>query len=202
MAVAKPTAAFGGAPLDLARIPAGQVFGRIYHQRFLDPLGYGKSRSRFSDPRRRVTDARFGVLYLGSSLEVCFLEAVLRDERDGEVGDHLMAETELDTRQYAEIAAKEELKLLDLTGNGPVRMGVPSDVVRASKQALARQWSVAFYEHPEQVDGILYPSRLNGQVNLAAYDRAVSKLAVRTTSTLLHAPSLARVLNHLKVALI
>lgn len=202
MAAAKPPAAFGSAPLDLARIPAGQVFGRIYHQRFPDPLGYGKSRSRFSDPRRRAPDSRFGVLYLGSSLEVCFLEAVLRDDRDGEVGDHLMAETELDIRQYAEIAAREELKLLDLTGSGPVRLGVPSDVVRGSKQTLARQWSAAFYEHPEQVDGILYPSRLNGEVNLAIYDRAVPKLEVRTTSTLLHASGLARVLNRLKVALI
>lgn len=202
MATAKPPAAFGSAPLDLARIPAGQVFGRIYHQRFLDPLGYGKSRSRFSDPRRRKPDARFGVLYLGSSLEVCFLEAVLRDERDGEVGDHLMAETELDTRRHAEIATREELKLLDLTGSGPVRMGVPSDVVRGSKQALARQWSVAFYDHPDEVDGIRYPSRLNGEVNLAIYDRAVPKLEVRATNTLVHAPGLARVLNHLKVSLI
>ena len=202
MAAAKPSAAFRSAPLDLARIPAGQVFGRIYHQRFPDPLGYGKSRSRFSDPRRRVADAGFGVLYLGSSLQVCFLEAVLRDHRDGEVGDHLIAETELDTRQYAEIVAGEELKLLDLTGSGPVRMGVPSDVVRASKQALARRWSVAFYEHPEQVDGIRSPSRLNGEVNLAVYDRAVPKLEVRATSSLLHATGLPKVLNHLKVALI
>lgn len=101
------------------------------------------------------------MLYLGLSLKVCFLEAVLRDERDGVVGDYLMDETELDTRRYAEVQVREALKLIDLRGDGPVRMGVPSDVPRGSRQTLARKWSVAFHDHPEQVGGIIYPSRLN-----------------------------------------
>ena len=104
------------------------------------------------------------MLYLGSSLKVWFLEAVLRDERDGVVGDYLMDETELDTRQYAEAEVREVLKLIDLRGDGPVRMGVPSDVPRGPNQILARKWSVAFHEHPAQADGIIYPSRLNVSV--------------------------------------
>lgn len=47
MAPREPPPGFAKAALDLTRIPAGQLFGRIYHQRFTDPLGYGKSRSRF-----------------------------------------------------------------------------------------------------------------------------------------------------------
>lgn len=202
MASREPTAAFATAGLDLARIPAGRTFGRIYHRRFPDPLGFGKSRSRFSDPRRRIESSRFGVLYLGSSLKVCFLEAVLRDDRDGVVGDFPMDEAELDARQYAQVMTKAELTLLDLTGDGPVRMGVPSDVLRASRQSLARRWSISFHDHPAEVDGIYYPSRLNGEVNLAIYGRAVSKLTVATTQSLRAAPGLARVLNDLDVALV
>lgn len=198
----EPTAAFATAGLDLVRIPVGCTFGRIYHQRFPDPLGFGKSRSRFSDPRRRIEANRFGVLYLGSSLKVCFLEAVLRDDRDGVVGDFPMDEAELASRQYAQVATNAELALLDLTGDGPVRMGVPSDVLRSSRQALARRWSIAFHDHPAQVDGIYYPSRLNGEVNLAIYGRAVSKLTVATCGSLRMAPGLARVLNDLEVALV
>ncbi len=104
MSSREPTAAFATAALDLVRIPGGRTFGRIYHQRFPDPLGFGKSRSRFSDPRRRIEANRFGVLYLGSSLKVCFLEAVLRDDRDGVVGDFPMDEAELDSRRYAQVA--------------------------------------------------------------------------------------------------
>lgn len=197
----RPTAAFATAGLGLVRIPAGRTFGRIYHQRFVNPLGFGKGQSRFSDPRRRVEANRFGVLYLGSSLKVSFLEAVLRDDRDGVVGDFPMDEAELDTRQYAQAVTNTELTLLDLTGDGPVRMGVPSDVLRSSRQSLARRWSVAFHDHPAQVDGIYYPSRLNGEVNLAIYGRAVPKLTLATAGSLRAAPGLARVLNDLEVAL-
>ena len=202
MPTTEPTAAFAAATLDLAHVAPGAVFGRIYREAFPDPLGFGKSRSRFSDPRRRAEANRFGVLYLGSSLKVCFLEAVLRDDRDGVVGDYLMDETELDTRRYAEVKVREALKLIDLRGDGPVRMGVPSDVPRGSKQTLARRWSAAFHEHPKQVDGIIYPSRLNGETNLAIYDRAIGKLLAPRVHLLRGAPALARVLNDLDIAIV
>lgn len=202
MSSTAPTAAFATAKLDLSHVAPGAVFGRIYRQAFPDPLGFGKTRSRFSDPRRRAEANRFGVLYLGSSLKVCFLEAVLRDERDGVVGDYLMDETDLDTRRYAEVEVHETLKLIDLRGDGPVSMGVPSDVPRGSRQTLARKWSVAFHDHPEKVDGIIYPSRLNGETNVAIYDRAVSKVQAPRVYILRRAPGLARVLNGLAVAII
>lgn len=202
MAGAPPTPAFASAALDLAHIAPGAVFGRIYREAFPDPLGFGKTRSRFSDPRRRAEASRFGVLYFGSSLKVCFLEAVLRDERDGVVGDYLLDESELDTRRYAEVEVREALKLIDLRDDGPVRMGIPSDVPRGSKQTLARKWSVAFHEHPEQLDGVIYPSRLNGETNLAVYDRAVGKLVAPQIQILRRAPGLARVLDELAVAIV
>jgi len=48
-----PPPAFATASLDIAHIPAGRIFGRIYRQGFSNPLGYGKSPSRFSDIRKR-----------------------------------------------------------------------------------------------------------------------------------------------------
>jgi hypothetical protein len=171
-----PTPAFAGVALDITTIPAGAEVGQIHRKIYPDPLGFGKNLSRFSDPRRRVAAGRFGVLYLGSSLKVCFLETILRDERDGIVGQLEIAERELDDRRYSEVRVREPLHVVDLTGDGPIRMGIPSDVARSSRQALARKWSVAFYGHPAMVDGIVYPSRLNGEINLAVYDRSVTKL--------------------------
>ena len=196
MGAQKPTAAFDAVSLDVTLIPPDRVFGRIYRQAFPDPLGYGKTPSRFSDPSRRVDANRFGVLYLGS------LEAVLRDSRDGEVGDYPMSEAELDTRNYAEVEVRDALRLIDLTGDGPVRMGIPTDVIRASNQAPARAWSAAIYRHPDIVDGIFYPSRLNGETNLAIYDRAIPKLVVRSDKPFRRAKGLATVLDTFKVALI
>jgi hypothetical protein len=190
-----PTSAFDSVALDIMMVPVGAKFGRIHRKAFPDPLGFGKNPSRFSDPRRRTEDHRFGVLYLGSSLKVCFLETILRDERDGIVGQIDIAETELDDRRHAEIRVRQELQLLDLTGDGPVRMGIPSDVARGRRQALARKWSVAFHEHPQQVDGIVYPSRLNGENNFAIYGRAVGKLEPLRELDLKHAAGLPSVLD-------
>jgi hypothetical protein len=198
----RPTAAFAGVSLEVATVPAGTGFQRIFLDRFPDPLGYGKSPSRFSDPRRRVPARRFGVLYLGASAKVCFVETVLRDRRNGAVADFPVEEAELATRKLAEITAASDLSLVDLRGDAPIRMGVPSDVVGASGHGLARAWSVAFHDHPAAPDGIIYPSRLNEETNVAVYGRAVTKLAVVRVRPLLAAPGLAHALNSLRVALV
>ncbi|RVH34186.1 RES domain-containing protein [Sinorhizobium meliloti] len=103
MAAIKPPPGFENSPLDIETVRAGRRFGRIYASAFPDPLGYGKTPSRFSDPRRRDPAGRFGVVYLGDTLKVCFLEAVLRDRRDGLMGDLPIDEKEIYARRYAEI---------------------------------------------------------------------------------------------------
>lgn len=197
-----PRSDFAHAKLEIETLPPGQTFARIYWSTYPDPLGYGKSPSRFSDPRRRVAANRFGVLYLGDSLKVCFLETVLRDRREGLVDDLPIEEVELTQRRYAEIATRADLRLVDLRGDNAVRMGVSTDVVRAQRQNLARRWSLAFHEHPAQPDGIIYPSRLNGATNLAIYDRSIAKLQPKRVVTLLGAPGLAQVLEDFRVGLV
>lgn len=138
------------ADLKIHTVPAGQRFGRIYLDRYPDPLGFGKTPSRFSDPRRRIDANRFGVLYLGETVKVCFLEALLRDQRDGLVGDLPIAEAELHARRYAEIETNAPLRMVDFRDDGPVIMGVPTDVAKATSQSLARAWSVALHDHVER----------------------------------------------------
>lgn len=195
-----PPADFGRAKLEIETRSPGRSFGRIYWSTYPDPLGYGKSPSRFSDPRRRVDANRFGVLYLGDSLKVCFLETVLRDRREGILDDLPIEEVELTLRRYPEIATTD-LRLVDLRGDNAVRMGVPTDVVRAQRQNLARRWSLAFHEHPSEPDGIIYPSRLN-EATIAIYDRAVLKLQSKRVTTLLGARGLVQVLEDFRVGLV
>lgn len=109
---------------------------------------------------------------------------------------------ELTRRRYAEIATTTDLRLVDLRGENGVRMGVPTDVVRAQRQNLARQWSLAFHEHPSQPDGILYPSRLNGATNLAIYNRSIGKLQPKRVVTLFGALGLAQILEDFRVGLV
>lgn len=152
-----PPPDFARAKLEIETIPRGRTFGRIYWSTYPDPMGYGKSPSRFSDPRRRLDANRFGVLYLGDSLKVCFLETVLRDRREGILDDLPIEEVELARRRYAEIATTTDLRLVDLRGDNAVRMGVPTDVVRAQRQNLARRWSLAFHKHHLSPTGSFIP---------------------------------------------
>ncbi|QLH38134.1 MAG: RES family NAD+ phosphorylase [Defluviicoccus sp.] len=202
MAKVLPPTAFASARLHLHTVAAGLRFGRIYLRRYPNALGFGKTPSRFSDPRRRNPANRFGVLYLGETLKVCFLEALLRDQRNGMIGDLPIAETEFHTRQYAEIEVVTPLKMVDLCEDGSIVMGVPTDVAKATDQNLARNWSVAFHDHPEKPDGIIYPSRLNGHTNLAVFDHAVAKLRAIQTMRLIEARGLATVLNELRVSIV
>nr|WP_244443444.1 RES domain-containing protein [Bradyrhizobium sp. Ai1a-2] len=75
-------------------------------------------------------------------------------------------------------------------------------MAKATSQSLARAWSVAFHDHPAKPDGIIYPSRLNGHTNLAVFDHAVVKLKVVRVTKLIGAPSLAAVLNELRVSIV
>lgn len=125
----------------------------------------------------------------------------MRDQGDNRIDDLLLDERDLAIRSYATIEVRRPLSLVDLRGDGPLRMGIPSDVVRGSKQSSARRWSLAIHEHPSQPDGIVYPSRLNGETNLAVYDRAIPKLRAIERRELLSEPGLAKVLRDLKVGL-
>jgi hypothetical protein len=95
-------------------------------------------------------------IFAAAPLDIVDIPLSSSDDRDGVVGDHLMDEAELDTRSYAEIEIQAPLRLIDLTDDGPVRMGIPSDAIRSSKRELARRWSEAIDGHSAQVDGILY----------------------------------------------
>lgn len=197
-----PPRAFASAPLVLLQLPRRRRLGRIFADRYPHPLGVGKTPSRFSDPRDLPEAERFAVLYLGSTLAACFVEAFLRDQRNGVVGDYPVSMRELNQRRFAEITVRQPLALVDLTGNGAVRMGVPSDVCGATDQTLARQWSLAFHEHPQQPDGIAYLSRLNNDLNVAVYDRAIAKLDAEGTALLPDAPGFPRLLDAFGLALV
>lgn len=199
MAPVLPGAAFAGRSLVLKTVPVGEVWRRMYETRFPNPLGWGPGLSRFSDP----TGTAFGLVYLGSSAKVAFVETILRDRADGRGADCVVELAEIETRSLARIEVIEDLRLVDLTGDGPLRMGVPSDVVGASDQSLAQAWSVAFQAHKDQPDGVYYPSRLNEERCIACYDRALGKLQATAMPRLMDCRAeLAAILNDLEISVV
>lgn len=85
----------------------------------------------------------------------------------------------------------------------PAHESVPTDAVRASDQALGQAWALAFHEHDTAPDGLIYPSRLNGEDNIALFDRALAKVRVAGVGPLLdRRTQLAAVIRALGLAIL
>jgi hypothetical protein len=136
------------------------------------PLGYKPAPSRFCDGV-----SGYAVIYAASAFETAFIETVVRDRfvqksnREIPLGD-VMA------RCWANLATLEgqTLKLLDLRGSGCMDLGAPTDAVNARNHAAGRALGRAIFQAHENVDGLLFSSRLVGGDCYAIVDRAVSKL--------------------------
>lgn len=136
-------------------------------------LGLGFGDSRFGDNRRHLaaTD-RFKVLYASLDPKACFLETVIRDRRQ-----HPLVLPDTVVRRYRclHLLVLRPLRLLDLTGDAPTLMRVPTDVRSWSNHSLSQAWALAIHEHPARVDGIRYPCRHDETlINIALFDRAFS----------------------------
>lgn len=198
-----PPEGFETRPLAMWAPSSGEIWLRLYPRAFPDPLGFGKTPSRFSDPRPIPEGERYGVVYLGSSLKVCVLEAIVRDRGDARLGDLVIDAGEIEATACAEIALESDLRLVDPRGDGLVRMGVPTDAARAREQGLGRRWALALHEHSLRPDGLIYPSRFTGEDNIALFDRGLEKVrAIHAAPLSERAAALAAVIRDLGLAIV
>ena len=109
---------------------------------------------------------------------------------------------DLDAFVHVPITVTAALSVVDLRGGSAVALGVPINAVRASSHRVGQRASLAAYQRPDQPDGIWYPSRLNGDDNIAIYDRAVHKLMAGPRRKLILCPELAGVLDAYRVAVV
>lgn len=136
-------------------------------------LGAGTGNSRFSDNRDLLPHSeRFKILYMAIDPRACFLETVIRDRRNY---PFILPDTAVRRFRCVHLKVVRQLQLVDLTGDGPTRMRVPTDVRGWSHHALSQAWALAFHHHPAHVDGIRYPCRHDERlINIALFDRALS----------------------------
>jgi hypothetical protein len=127
----------------------------------------------------------------------------LRDRRNGRVGDVPIPYAQLQQLMGAEIRIVRPLNLVDLRGDNPVEIGVPTDAVRASSHRLGQKWSLAFWLHKQRPHGIVYYSRLNDEINIALYDVALPNMRVSTTRPLLeYTTEVAGLIREFKLAIV
>jgi hypothetical protein len=201
MATNNPAPNDNSAQFVKRRVEAGAVYHHIFLDRHPDPLGFGLSPSRFSDPRRRVK-RRYGIYYVGATFEVAFLETLVRDSRNQNPGSLVIPLDELDRYVHVPITIDQPLDVVDLRGGNPITMGIPTDAVRARSHRHGQHVSLSLYRHQDRPDGICYSSRLNEEGNLAIYDRAVHKLRAGPRRRISHCDALASVLDRYRIVMV
>lgn len=171
--VRKPPGDFTQTP-DVVAIPTGTTFLRLSHRRHSSSLYYGRaSRYRWDAP-----DGQFGVLYVGTTFEVCVAETVARPAPDAPLdaatGVKILSEAG-DLRPYDvyRITAHRPLMLAAMYGATFQRLGIDSAVLAARDYASSQAWARWLHDHPMNFHGIQYVSRLLGNAyNIALFDRS------------------------------
>ena len=149
-----------------------QMFRVIHHKHRRQPLGTVPSASRFSDPA-----GNYAVLYVAESVRCGFWEAVARN-RFTRRRCRELPRADIESRLVVSVRSREDLSLIDLRGDGPIRIGAPTAVAHDSNQAAGRALSAATFADVSEADGFLFQSRFTGHLCIAIFDRAICKLDV------------------------
>jgi hypothetical protein len=133
---------------------------------------------RYDDLKRT-----YGVLYVAADFEGAFIEGCIHDAAMGTTTP-LISERYLKKRCVSKIRFAGRLKLVDLSGPGLAAIGADARIC-VGDYRIAQHWSRALWCHPQQPDGILYPSRHNPAIICAAvFDRAPDAAAEKLGSFL------------------
>ncbi len=154
----------------LCDVRLGRVFRVTHHDRRPTPLGAAPAPSRFSDPRER-----YAVLYASDAVRCAFWETLGRN-RFARRQRRELPRNEVEARLVVSIGSTGPLGLIDLRGDGPVRIGAPSAVAHDGNHAAGRALSAAVHAEVPEADGFVFASRFTGDSCVAVFDRAFGKL--------------------------
>ena len=144
---------------------------RVINQRHAaTPLNAIPAPSRFSDPA-----GDFAVLYGAETVPCSLWEAVVRNSLTRRL-PRVIPRPSITSRLVVSFQSQQDLNLVDLRRDGPIRIGAPPDVVHDSNHLEGRSLSADVYAHLPDADGFLYHSRFTGDLCCAIFDRAFDKL--------------------------
>ena len=182
--------------LITAPLPASYRIMACRHRS--DPLGTSQADSRFY-----TRNGDFAVLYAAPEFATAFVETVVRDRFAGRQSCEI-AVREITARVWARISMQSEatLTLVDLRGDGCTRIGAPTDTVNARNHAAGRAFARTIHADHDDIDGIVYASRLTGEDVCAVFDRSADKLASMETGSLEDHPELPDILKRYGIGLV
>lgn len=162
---------------------------RLTPKKHKDPLGAKPGNSRFC-----ANSDKHSVFYAARLYETAFAEVIIRNRFDNGKA-RLINHSELEAINAVAIRSREPLCILNLTGNNPISVGIPSAVLRHSDHRSGRAFARNCYKFKPEIDAVLYPSRFNTALCIGVFDRAISKLKATAKIPLHRHPETIRLLN-------
>jgi hypothetical protein len=165
------------------------------HKATRNPLYFNSVAGRFAPP-----SGQFGTLYLAEDEYCSFIEAFNQQIIDrGPLGP-IVSGKGLANRCLCPVGATRTIRLVDLTNGAALRQLSPEadNRINDGPHAVSQRWSLAFWEHPSQPDGLYYRSRRAPErFSIALFDRVAPELESNCEQNLLRDPSrLGAILRH------
>ena len=181
----------------LVQVGVGEAYRIVPRRHVGSPLGTGAA-----DSRSVSYGAGYTVLYAAPEFATAFAETVVRDRLVGRSGREI-ALKEVTERVWVRLVGKAgvAMTLLDLREDGCLRIGAPTDVVRARSHGAGRAFGKAIYDEHRDIDGLVYESRLTGKEAYAVFDRGVGKLEPAGSGPVEEHPALPALLEHHAISL-
>ena len=159
--------------LSVESLAPGRILHRAHHTS-LGAIWFGPEPGKKPKYRFDSHDGSYRVCYLGLTERAAFVEGVLHRA----IPRRTISEKTLAERAISEIRAVEEIRAARLYGEHLIPTGATAQVAHGEPyETVSWPWSRAIFEHPAQVDGIVYSARHDdSQLALALFDRARHKI--------------------------
>ena len=180
----------------LLAIRLDRMFRLVHADSFSRGFEVVPTPSRFGDPEQN-----YGVLYAAETIACGFWEAIVRNRLDRSRRRELPRE-DVESTLVVSLSSTRALVLVDLRGDGPVRLSAPPAVTHDANHAASRALSAAAYANVPEADGFLWESRFTGNICVAVFDRAIVKLEVLGVTSLIECVDFFDMLDDYEIRLV
>lgn len=173
---------------DIRRLPAGTEVFRVYASNTHYPSGwslfraYGPTEARFDHHPERYEGSPaahpgHGVLYGSPALDEYVHDEIQTCAAEFYQRDGVIKPWDRREPRLASFLLDREVAVLSLMGKWATRAGASGSLHSDGRKRITRRWARAIYDVYKEVQGILYPSSMNGgQPALVLYERAEDAL--------------------------
>jgi hypothetical protein len=161
MRLGDPPATIERSRLPVKKTPSELI--RISEAKYPNPIYWSKlGWNRFDSPM-----APLGVFYTGEDFETALIEVF----GDRWLGTKILNEADLQPYLVHTIKLNNPWKAINLTGKGLSKVGVDANLCVSYDYPVTQKWAIAFMEHPQKPQGIIYHSRHNPRkLNYALFE--------------------------------